>query len=62
MNINRVGLIGLGEAGSIIAADLNERGIPVQVYDRLCETASGHHIMLERADSYGARLCSRCMR
>lgn len=58
MNINRVGLIGLGEAGSIIAADLNERGIPVQVYDRLCETASGHHMMLERAGSYGARLCS----
>ncbi|MFV3386750.1 DUF1932 domain-containing protein [Pseudomonas sp. NY15364] len=58
MSIQRVGLIGLGEAGSIIAADLRGRGLDVQVYDRLIETAPGQCLMLQRAEQCDVRLCS----
>ncbi|WP_421682746.1 NAD(P)-dependent oxidoreductase [Stutzerimonas urumqiensis] len=58
MTLDRIGLIGFGEAGGILAQDLAAQGVTVQVYDRLLDGPSTRDALAARAAHAGARLCT----
>lgn len=58
MTLDSIGLIGFGEAGSILAGDLAAQGVRVQVYDRLLHEPSARDALLEKAERLGVRLCA----
>lgn len=57
MNFDRVGFIGFGEAGHILASDLAARNIHVQAYDLLLDKHATRQDMEKKADRCGVRLC-----
>lgn len=57
MNLDTIGLIGFGEAGSILAQDLAAQGVSVQVYDRLLDEPTHRQQMVDKARQCNVRLC-----
>lgn len=58
MNFDRIGFIGFGEAGHILASDLAARNIHVQAYDLLLDQQATRQDMEKMADRCGVRLCA----
>lgn len=58
MNFNRIGFIGFGEAGHILASELAARNIHVQVYDRLLDQQATRQDMEKIAERCGVKLCA----
>ena len=54
VQIRRVAIIGFGEAGSIIGADLVKQGLDVATYDILLDSPGTRAAMLARAEAAGA--------
>jgi 3-hydroxyisobutyrate dehydrogenase-like beta-hydroxyacid dehydrogenase len=53
--IQTVAIIGFGEAGGILAADLVKQGVGVSVFDILLDSRKYHRKMLAKARACGAR-------
>ncbi len=58
MNITRIGLIGFGEAGAILAEDLRAQGLQIQVYDRLLDTPTTRAEMQRKAERLDVQLAA----
>lgn len=56
LSIRKVGLIGFGEAGSLLGAGLVKAGLVVSAYDIKIETPEGWALMARRADEVGVLL------
>jgi 3-hydroxyisobutyrate dehydrogenase-like beta-hydroxyacid dehydrogenase len=57
VQIRKVALIGFGEAGSIVGADLAKRGLDVATYDILLDSPGMRTAMLARAEAAGVTPC-----
>ena len=55
--IRRVALIGFGEAGAILGADVAKQGVSVSAYDILLDSPPMRSAMLERARTAGVAPC-----
>jgi len=58
MNITRIGLIGFGEAGGILAEDLRAQGLQIQVYDRLLGAPETRAEMQRKAERLDVQLAA----
>jgi len=56
MTLDRIGLIGFGEAGGIIAQDLAAQGVVVQVYDCLLDAPDTRVELVAKAERLGVQL------
>ena len=56
--LTRAALIGFGEAGSILGADLRARGLEVRCFDILIEDATTAEALRARAGAAGVRACA----
>ncbi|MFO1401264.1 MAG: DUF1932 domain-containing protein [Steroidobacteraceae bacterium] len=54
-SIDAVAIIGFGEAGSILGADLAAQGVAVRTYDILLDAAASHSALRARAVAAGVR-------
>ena len=58
MTLDRIGLIGFGEAGGILASDLAAQGVAVQVYDLLLDDESQRPALETKAANAGVLVCN----
>ena len=56
MKLDRIGLIGFGEAGGIIAQDLAAQGVVVQAYDCLLDAPDTRVELVAKAERLGVQL------
>jgi 3-hydroxyisobutyrate dehydrogenase-like beta-hydroxyacid dehydrogenase len=56
--LQRIAIIGFGEAGTILGEDLTRAGCAVSIYDVLLEDAVRREALIERARRAGVRVCA----
>ena len=54
--IERMAIIGFGEAGGILGQDITAAGVVVSMYDKLLKSPSAREAMLTKARKAGVRL------